>query len=359
MQVERRRVRRSSVTIVAVAIVTIAGAPSATAQRASAKKSAGAIPQAHECVPKTRADRGDARIPWKQLRNPILEFDDHMIKDQTLRLIDGEWHLFYSERFEVPAPGGTGHAVSADLTGWETIERQFPEQGSPDITRAEDGRYLITSQRNDPSGSEVNQLVYQSATDPNAEWSPPGQLVAGEFTGERIIDAGLAHTKRGLFLLFKRGLHDDIIQPIALAHSPSGSPDGPWEILGEPSLTFAENFQFLVIGGTWHVLTTKIPVHVPTLYRLVGDPSKPESWLKWKEVAKFEIPQAAWNEGRTPGITHETANSAHLCDARKLDGYWYLTFAGSTELETFEGRGHAKIGIARSRDLKKWEVPPG
>jgi hypothetical protein len=344
--------------LVVVALLTT-GSGVAAAARSSAKKPPGAITGAHDCIPRSRADRGDATIPWEQLRNPILEFDDHMIKDQTLRLIDGEWHLFYSERFEAPAPGGTGHAVSTDLIDWVTTLRQFPEQGSPDITRAEDGRYLITAQRNDPSGSEVNQLVYQAATDPNDEWSPPAQLVEGAFTDERIIDAALAHTKYGLFLLFKRGLHEDVIQPISLAYSPSGSPDGPWEILGEPSLTFAENFQFLVIGGKWHVLTTKIPVHVPTLYRLVGDPSDPPSWLKWKEVAKLEIPEESWNEGVTPGITHETANSAHLCDARKLDGYWYLTYAGSTELDTFEGRGHAKIGIARSKDLKKWEVPPG
>jgi hypothetical protein len=89
------------------------------------------------------------------------------------------------------------------------------------------------------------------------------------------------------------------------------------------------------------------------------DSSDAQSWLHWKKVRAFKIPEEAWNEGRTPGFTHETANSAYLCDARKLDGYWYLVYAGSTELESFDGRGHAKIGIARSKDLKEWEVPPG
>ena len=346
--------------VAAIAVVSVAVTSSlAAAERAATQQATGAIPRAHECVPKQRAERGSATIPWKRLRNPILEFDDHMVKDQSLRMINGEWHLFYSERFEMPEPGGIGHAVSTDLTDWTTVERQFPEQGSPDITRSGNRNYLITSQRNDPSGGELNQLVYQAAADPNDQWSAPAQLVQRAFADERIIDAALAHTKYGLFLLFKRGFHEEIIQPIALAHSPSGSPDGPWEILSEPSLTFAENFQFLVIKGTWHVLTTKIPVHVPTLYRLVGDPSDPQSWSNWKDVDTFEIPEEAWNKGLTPGITHETANSAHLCDARALDGYWYLTYAGSTELETFEGRGHAMIGIARSRNLKKWEVPPG
>jgi hypothetical protein len=86
-----------------IALVAPVGAAQAT-------KGAGVIPEAHECIPRTKAERGDASIPWEQLSNPILRFDDHMIKDQTLRLIDGEWHLFYSERFEVPIPGGTGHA---------------------------------------------------------------------------------------------------------------------------------------------------------------------------------------------------------------------------------------------------------
>ena len=355
----RARGKRITFVVSAISLAALIGT-STSASGALSAKPAGAIPDAHECVPKAKIDRGDATVPWDRLSNPILGFDDHMIKDQTLRLIDGEWHLFYSERFEAAVPGGTGHAVSTDLTEWTTTEKQFPEQGSPDITRAEDGRYFLTAQRNDPAGTEINTLVYNATTDPNGEWAPPAQLVASEFTDERIIDAGLAHTKYGLFLMFKRGLHEDVIQPIAVAYSESGSPDGPGEILGEPDLSFAENFQFLVIGGKWHLLTTKIPVHVPTLYRLVGDPSDPESWLHWKEVAKFEIPPEEWNRGTGPaGLLYETANSAHLCDARKLDGYWYLTYAGSTELETFEGRGHASIGIARSKNLKKWEVPPG
>jgi len=77
------------------------------------------------------------------------------------------------------------------------------------------------------------------------------------------------------------------------------------------------------------------------------------------KVRAFDVPQDAWNRGHTPGITHETANSGYLCDARKLDGYWYLFYAGSTELTEFDGRGHAKIGVVRSKDLQHWQVPPG
>jgi hypothetical protein len=106
------------------------------------------------------------------------------------------------------------------------------------------------------------------------------------------------------------------------------------------------------------VLVTEIPIHRPKLYRLAGDPNDPESWRHWTLVRQLDVPAEAWNGGETPGITHETANAAYLCDARRLDGYWYLLYAGSTELATFEGRGHAKIGVARSKDLERWEVPP-
>jgi hypothetical protein len=36
----------------------------------------------------------------------------------------------------------------------------------------------------------------------------------------------------------------------------------------------------------------------------------------------------------------------------------YLTYAGSADLKSFGGWGHASIGIARSSDLVNWHVPP-
>ena len=36
----------------------------------------------------------------------------------------------------------------------------------------------------------------------------------------------------------------------------------------------------------------------------------------------------------------------------------YLTYAGSTDLTSFGGWGHASVGIARSSDLVNWRVPP-
>jgi hypothetical protein len=317
-----------------------------------------AVPGAHDCVPDDPAGRGDATVAWDQLRNPVFALD-HMTKDQTVRLVDGRWHLFFSERVgTAPESSRTGHWVSTDLAKWSPTP-PARRWDSPDITRAADGRYVLSHQLPDPADPELGKVFYATATHPDGPWSAPTRLVPGLFDDQRLIDGAVAHTDHGLFLLFKRGLHDAVDQHVELAWSPSGSLDGPWQHLGEPDLPWSENFQFVPVDGRWHVLVTLIPLHRPALFRMVGDPADPTAWLRWREAGVFEIPEEGWNRGRTPGITHETANSAYLCDARALDGYWYLFFAGSTELETFDGRGHAKIGVARSRDLDRWEVPPG
>jgi hypothetical protein len=341
---------------VAVAVASMSIAADVSSAVAGGGDRGRAVPGAHECVPRSRAERGKARVAWTKLRNPIFA-PDHMVKDQAIRLVDGRWHLFYSERTEQGPGGGTGHSVSRDLASWDEA-RMVRQWGSPDITRGADGRYLITYQQQLPDNPEISKLHYVAAKKLAGKWSEPVRLAPGIFEEDRTIDGAFAHTRNGLFLLFKRGLHTSPVQHDEVAWSPSGSPDGPWSYVGEPDIPLSENFQLLQIGGAWHVLVTEIPIHRPKLYRLAGDPNDPESWRHWTFVRQLDVPAEAWNGGETPGITHETANSAYLCDARRLDGYWYLLYAGSSELATFEGRGHAKIGVARSKDLERWEVPP-
>jgi len=50
------------------------------------------------------------------------------------------------------------------------------------------------------------------------------------------------------------------------------------------------------------------------------------------------------------------ANTGYLNDFRAEDVFFYLTYSGSIDSESFQGRGHGKIGIARSRDLVHWRV---
>jgi hypothetical protein len=50
-------------------------------------------------------------------------------------------------------------------------------------------------------------------------------------------------------------------------------------------------------------------------------------------------------------------HAAFLTDAREQDEFFYLLYAGSTETRTFSGRGDARLGLARNRDLVTWDVP--
>ena len=51
------------------------------------------------------------------------------------------------------------------------------------------------------------------------------------------------------------------------------------------------------------------------------------------------MPVEAWNSrpGGISGWDFEQTNCAYLSDARGSDGHFYLLYAGSTELDTFDG----------------------
>ncbi len=69
------------------------------------------------------------------------------------------------------------------------------------------------------------------------------------------------------------------------------------------------------------------------------------------------LPSQSFNSGRgISSVNYEHANSAFLCVGP--EGEDYLTYAGSNELTSYGGWGHARIGIARSDDLVNWQAPP-
>jgi hypothetical protein len=293
---------------------------------------------------------------WQAVRNPILGFPDAAIKDAFLVGREGTWHLGYSQLRDDPFRVRLGFSSTTDFVSFEhgpTLDQ--PDTGglaSPDVVQAPDGRYVMTyNSHTRDLGDAQNKLYYRTSTDLGT-WSAPTRIhVEGADAPEdRLIDAALAFAESGAFLFFK------LEQRAQVAHAPSGSPDGPWTLIGELDPSNLENCQAIRIDGVWHLLATTVPIlHRPALHRLDGDPLDPASWRTWTLVRELDVPEQSWNSGEP--LLYERANAAYLVDDRATDGHFYLQYAGSTEIATFEGRGHSSLGLARSLDLVTWEVP--
>lgn len=320
------------------------------------------------CVgPRSLARR--AVIAWSSLHNPILSFPATAAKDEALRLWQGQWRMFFSSVAANPERWRIGTSTSADLRDWSHLslvpaQPGVHDEASPDLVRSPSGSFVLTYQATPNGAGNQAKIFYRTSLD-LSHWSEPRRLAANLHTapGDRLIDAALAFTSHGVVLGYKYGLPGGL-QAFEIAYSPGGSLDGPWQLVGRPDIRVfgdtVENYEFLVIDGTWRLLATSNQLDRPWLFRLDGPPALPASWLSWTGGYQLQVPGEAWNTA--PGLTgsdYELDNSAYLCDARSVDGHFYLLYAGSSELTAFGGWGHAAIGVARSTDLANWEVPPG
>ena len=287
---------------------------------------------------------------------------------------DGLWHLVFSYvRNDPSLPGGVywdiATSSSKNMSSW-TKPVAWPAQpgtlgvAGPQLVRDPQGQFVVTYQ-SDPGQTDGAQdrLYYRTTTD-FVTWSGPHPLAQslGPAAADRMIDGSLAWTGRGLILGYKAG-GEDSPQAFEVAWSPSGSLMGPWKYIGKPDIQVnndtVERYEFLNVAGSWHLMATSNNLDQPWLFKLAGDPDVASGWLDWSGGYELAIPKAAWDTG--PGISsigYEWANASFLCDATGTDGYYYVLYAGSKELTQFGGWGHAEIGIARSRNLVNWQVPP-
>jgi hypothetical protein len=353
------RARRLSVAASVVALL-MSGAGASSAVPPSTQSCLGAPTQA-----------GSARINWDHLRNPILSYESSGIRDIGMRLLAGRWHLFFTSVVGAAPTWRIASARSPDLKSWTAPDVWAPQAGvagvaSPDVTRRPDGTYVNTyeSDPRETSPPGEDKIYYRTSQD-LVRWSAPRRLIPHlhPTPAERLIDPALAWTSNGLFLGYKFGLKDGT-QHFEMAWSPSGSLDGPWTFLGRPDISVygdtIENYQFLQIDGVWNLLATSNSFDRPWLFSLVGDPSVPANWLHWSSGRELEVPAESWNRAAgIPSVNFELANSAYLCDARHVDGHFYLLYVGTNELKTYGGWGHTSLGIARSTNLVTWEVPCG
>ncbi|HWD56085.1 MAG TPA: hypothetical protein VG346_13245 [Acidimicrobiales bacterium] len=305
--------------------------------------------QDHDCI----VGKPPPDVDWTALRNPILSYAAHGVKDQALQWSGGSWHMLFSEmtatrsaphvRFDV------AEAQSQDLRHWSDPKVIAADAASPDIVRDPAGHFVVTYQT--PNG-----LEYRTASSASlASWSPPSPLAHG--LAGRMIDGALAFTGNGVILGFKAGT---TMQHFEIAWAPSLSK--PFRLIGQPDIALyndtVENYEFLTIDGAWHLVATSNTLDQPFVFTLgAGDPSDPTTWLHWTARTQLIVPNEAFNSGTgISSVSYEHANSGFLCVGP--GGEDLLTYAGSTELSGFGGWGHARIGIARSNDLALWTVPP-
>ena len=306
--------------------------------------------QDHDCI----VGAPPATIDWSALTNPVLSYAAVGVKDQALQWSGGQWHMLYSDMTATKAAPHVRFSVavssSPDLQRWSMPKVIADNAASPDIVRSPSGAFIVTYQT--PQG-----LAYRTASNASLQsWSAPHPL--GRGLASRMIDAALAFTGHGVILGFKAGT---TTQHFEIAWAPSLA--GTFRVVGQPDIVVyndtVENYEFLTVDGSWHLVATSNTLDQPFLFTLgPGDPTTPSTWLHWSAGQQLSVPTESFNNGTgISSVGYEHANSAFLCVGP--GGEDYLTYAGSTELTQFGGWGHARIGLARSTDLVHWAVPPG
>jgi len=353
------------VRVLVLAVLVLAGAAGAAGagrivaeHRAirAALASATSVPvgQDHACVVGPPPRGG---IDWSTLRNPVLSSPDHGFKDQALQWSGGEWHLLFTDMTATAAAPHVSFDVaevhSPDLRHWSQPQVIASGAASPDIVRDPEGQFVVTYQL---QRGDHDQLAYRISNGPTlSHWSAAHSLARG--LAGRMIDPALAWTGDGVILGFKGGT---AVQHFEIAWAPSLT--GTFRVVGQPDIAYyndtVENYEFLTVDGAWHLVATSNTLDQPFVFTLgPGDPKVAATWLHWVDGRQLQVPDQPFDTG--PGIDSvhfEHANSAFVCVGP--GGEDYLTFAASTELTSFGGWGHARIGIARSNDLTNWQVPP-
>lgn len=311
-------------------------------------------------------------IDWNDLTNPMLAYPEWSIKDSCMAYRDGQWHLFFSafdqDRSTVVQVSTPDFKTFTDFR-WVLDGQDLGLIGvcSPELVYA-DGQYVLVVNSWGELPGRPNAMYYRVSED-LVTWSPMRPLGHDLAPDLRIIDGSLAKINRGWICICKRMRHPTVAFALTL--------DGPWQWVSEDPATLLgrdgeenglihENFQMLTIDGVPHLLSTdyqKAPKeprvegapkmkklgtnHQPWLYRLVGDPNDPQSYLSWDGGFLLAVPNESFN-------TLDKINAGALYDHRAVDGYFYLLYGGKNKQRRDEFAGLAAGGAA----LAPWLESP-
>ena len=289
-------------------------------------------------------------IDWANLKNPILSAPDRCIKNQSVVLHDDRFFVFAFQRFE---DGGTANVwATRDFQSYETLAPEPLAALSTSDLLQHEGKWHLVTQGASPSSTATHRLLHGTSADLRS-WSPLAELAPGNESAQRQIDGTLVFAD-GHFWLGYKGDQDFFVM-----RSQGAELDGRWEAPREASAAgeWAEAFHFYEIDGQWRLVATArdpkgwrcinpyVCSHEPFIYTRDGD-----DWTRWTEKRQLHVPLEDWNSS-----LH--ANGASLNDWRAQDGWFYLFYAGSDDLDSFGGRSHCKLGVARSKDLITWRLP--
>jgi hypothetical protein len=283
-------------------------------------------------------------VPWDTLRGPLVDRPGESLSDVSVRFTVGQWHLFASRLTVATGRRDVVHLVSVDTTRWSLAEAiDVPTAAglaTPDLTRDDDGRFLLTA--SEVAADGVKPATWAWHSDDLSTWEAPEAFDPERGTGlERTTSAvTLGHASLGLIAMSTENGEPWV------SVSRTGNIDGYWgPAAAAPPLSLS---RFLRLGEGWSVLGSQRVGLAPAIAALTGDEDKAIGWLKWGTPKPLSVPTQPWNTG-------VPATGASLCDARGIDGFAYLFFAASDTTD-FVG-GHGVIGLARSRDLITWELP--
>ena len=287
-------------------------------------------------------------IPWNKLKNPIYQHEGWSVKDATFAYNEADQHfyLFFSA-FYFDEGKERSHVVgvktkdfitySEPIINWSGMEEGWTGMCSPNITLDKDRLYITYNSWGDKPG-KPNQLFY-AVSDNLIHWKKHLPLASPITKEVRAIDAAIYPYEDSIMLIWKKKQTPQISMA-------KGYNSQKWNNHGSLNIGWIENGQFIEIDGKLHLVGT-VKKHLQKIFEL----KHPDSLTQWIEKTEITVPEESFN-------TDERVNAGFLFDNTKVDGYYYYIYAGRTESMSHAGRGDNKLGLARSKDLIEWSIPP-